>query len=235
MLLTTITEKCNVPFDWWMSEKYDGIRAVWDTKHLYTRSGIIIPAPRKFIDALPNFSVDGELWLGYRRFDELNHMFMNSDDPRWSDMQYKVFDLFSNQVYKKHYERLKKIENRFVKIVKQFEIKNCSNVERFVSSVIKRGGEGIVVRDPNAYYQCGKRSPSVKKWKPIMVGKAKVIDIKKKGKLKSLYVEFNGHKFYLNGYNSKIIPEPGTFVEFKYNDVTVNGVPRHAVWLHHHQ
>ena len=49
---------------YWISEKLDGVRAIWDGKTLRFRSGNPAPAPRWFIDALPRQPLDGELWLG---------------------------------------------------------------------------------------------------------------------------------------------------------------------------
>lgn len=48
---------------WWMTEKYDGIRATWDGKNLISRTGVPIPAPQWFTDQLPkDLQLDGELW-----------------------------------------------------------------------------------------------------------------------------------------------------------------------------
>ena len=45
--------------DYWISEKYDGIRGYWDGKQLWTRSGELIAAPRWFTEALPAEPLDG--------------------------------------------------------------------------------------------------------------------------------------------------------------------------------
>ena len=54
---------------WVMSEKYDGVRAIWDGKVLKSRSGKIINAPTKFINELPDFALDGELWSDVGEFE----------------------------------------------------------------------------------------------------------------------------------------------------------------------
>src|ERR1700742_4064740 len=51
-----------------VSEKYDGVRAVWDGRVLRPRSGRPVSAPAAFVEALPREAVDGELWLGRGRF-----------------------------------------------------------------------------------------------------------------------------------------------------------------------
>jgi hypothetical protein len=50
--------------DYWISEKLDGVRAVWDGRALRFRSGNPVPAPQWFLDGLPAEALDGELWLG---------------------------------------------------------------------------------------------------------------------------------------------------------------------------
>lgn len=52
------------PTGWWLSEKYDGIRAYWDGNgKLYFRTGKEIHAPRTFLRLLPvGLPLDGELW-----------------------------------------------------------------------------------------------------------------------------------------------------------------------------
>ena len=50
------------PSGFWISEKYDGVRAYWDGAQLLTRAGNRIAAPDWFIAPLPREALDGELW-----------------------------------------------------------------------------------------------------------------------------------------------------------------------------
>ncbi len=46
-----------------MSEKYDGVRALWNGKQLISRQGKAIHPPDSFVEGLPsNYNLDGELW-----------------------------------------------------------------------------------------------------------------------------------------------------------------------------
>ena len=47
-----------------VSEKYDGVRALWGGRVLRHRSGRAVAAPASFPAALPAQPLDGELWLG---------------------------------------------------------------------------------------------------------------------------------------------------------------------------
>ncbi|NQW99944.1 DNA ligase, partial [bacterium] len=52
------------PKGWLMSEKLDGVRALWNGRELMTRNGNVILAPGWCTSALPAVSLDGELWAG---------------------------------------------------------------------------------------------------------------------------------------------------------------------------
>ncbi len=106
---------------WYASEKLDGIRAWWDggvsrgkrasdvpycnkAKHerfvsetyatgLWTRYLQPIQAPEWFLNQLPAFPLDGELWTGYNEWQRLSSIIKQRDpDARWQYVQYRVFD-----------------------------------------------------------------------------------------------------------------------------------------------
>jgi DNA ligase 1 len=60
------------PLPYLISEKLDGVRAHWDGTMLRFRSGNRVNAPAWFIAKLPQQSLDGELWLGRGRFEQLS-------------------------------------------------------------------------------------------------------------------------------------------------------------------
>ena len=78
-----------------VSEKLDGVRAIWDGQTLRFRSGKEIHAPRWFVDGLPKQSLDGELWLGRGSFERLSGIVRRelSDDAEWRQVRYMVFEL----------------------------------------------------------------------------------------------------------------------------------------------
>ena len=53
---------------WWLSEKLDGVRAYWDGGQFLSRQGNRFYAPDWFTAGLPSTPLDGELWLGRKRF-----------------------------------------------------------------------------------------------------------------------------------------------------------------------
>ncbi|MFG6417166.1 hypothetical protein ACG02S_25035 [Roseateles sp. DC23W] len=60
------------PTPYLVSEKLDGVRALWDGNTLRFRSCRTVAAPAWFLAALPKTPLDGELCMGRRRFDELS-------------------------------------------------------------------------------------------------------------------------------------------------------------------
>jgi DNA ligase-1 len=60
------------PKPYLVSEKLDGVRALWDGTALRFRSGRVVAAPAWFLAGLPKTPLDGELWMGRRSFDVLS-------------------------------------------------------------------------------------------------------------------------------------------------------------------
>ena len=70
-LLAKVYKQENVS-EWWVSEKLDGVRAIWNGETLRFRSGNLIHAPIWFTENFPAQAIDGELWLGRGSFDRLS-------------------------------------------------------------------------------------------------------------------------------------------------------------------
>jgi DNA ligase-1 len=50
------------PTDWWMAEKFDGMRLFWNGNNFFSRQGNKIKVPEFFSNQLPKIELDGELW-----------------------------------------------------------------------------------------------------------------------------------------------------------------------------
>ena len=53
MLASVYEPEKNDPTGWYMSEKFDGVRCIWDGKNLYSRNGNKFYPPSYFKAALP--------------------------------------------------------------------------------------------------------------------------------------------------------------------------------------
>ena len=83
------------PSPYLISEKYDGVRALWDGKILRSRSGTVFNAPAWFIARLPLQALDGELWIARGQFEKLSGSVrkITPQDDEWRTIKYMVFEL----------------------------------------------------------------------------------------------------------------------------------------------
>ena len=68
MLLADTWNENIDPKGYMMSEKLDGMRAIWKDSFLYSRNGKIIKTPHFFTERWPHEAMDGELWLSRGKF-----------------------------------------------------------------------------------------------------------------------------------------------------------------------
>jgi DNA ligase-1 len=134
---------------YWVSEKLDGVRAVWDGKSLRFRSGNPVSAPQWFLDALPGQPLDGELWLGHGRFDQLSAIVRRQapDDADWRRVRYMIFELpdapgsFTERV-----EQIKAVAAAanlpWLQAVPQFRLPDAAALEKKLREIVRGGGEG---------------------------------------------------------------------------------------------
>src|SRR5712664_4152798 len=81
------------PTGWWLSEKLDGVRAYWDGRQFLSRQGNLFHAPAWFLAGLPDVPLDGELWLGRKKFQRTVSIVRRQDQSDlWKEITYVVFD-----------------------------------------------------------------------------------------------------------------------------------------------
>jgi DNA ligase-1 len=230
-----------------ISEKYDGVRAMWDGKQFFTRQGNTINAPAWFTKDLPKTQMDGELWLGKHQFDALSGAVRKDVpiDAEWKNISYNVFELpdakgtFEMRV-KRIVEIIKKANLPHLKAVTQFRVGNEAALNLRLKQVVKNGGEGLMLHRADAEYVTG-RSAALIKLKPLFDAEAIVVAHtqgrgKYKGKLGALVVEMpDGIRFKLGtGFSDaqrENPPKIGSLVTYTYKDRTKNGKPKFASFL----
>lgn len=230
-----------------VSEKYDGVRAIWDGKTLTTRQGNPIAAPQWFTAHFPKSPLDGELWIARDAFDQVSGIVRKQEpvDADWWKVNYLVFELPNGEgVFSKRYQTLKRIivkaNVKHLKAVKQFKVRNKAQLKQKMADVVALGGEGLMLHRANALYETG-RSNVLLKLKPYFDAEAKVIEHlpgkgKYTGKMGSLLVELpNGVQFKLGtGFTDAERGNPpaiGSTVTFIYQQKTKTGKPRFARFL----
>ncbi|KAJ3042037.1 hypothetical protein HDV00_008330 [Rhizophlyctis rosea] len=83
------------PTGWWISEKLDGVRALWDParKTFVSRLGNPFTAPAWFVQDLPkDMSLDGELFAGRGEFASTVSVVKTINSPHWHKIKFHIFD-----------------------------------------------------------------------------------------------------------------------------------------------
>lgn len=227
---------------WLVSEKLDGIRAYWDGKKLMSRSGKTIHAPKWFLANYPPFAIDGELWSKRSDFENISSIVRDKNpSSSWREISHHIFDVpDARGGLSERLVTLKSYENEQIKIIKQHKIYDKSDLLEFLKAVESRGGEGVVVRDPNAAYIKG-RSDQVLKVKSFLDDECRVLGYtrgrgKYEGKVGALHCELkNGVTFKigsgLSDEDRLHPPKVGEIVSFKYKELTKYKKPRFPSFL----
>ena len=234
-----------------VSEKYDGVRAIWDGKTLRFRSGRTVAAPDWFIAKLPPEALDGELWLARGQFDVLSGIVRKTvpDDAEWQRVNYMIFELpqpdgATPVSFSERANRIKTIVARAnfpaLKAVDQHLVKDRATLKRELDAVVKGKGEGLMLHLADSRYVTG-RSDVLLKLKLTLDTEATVIQHvpgkgKHVGKMGALWVETRaGVRFKLGtGFSDAVRANPppvGTLVTYTYRDITPSGKPRFASFL----
>jgi DNA ligase-1 len=230
-----------------VSEKLDGVRAVWDGKTLRFRSGREIHAPRWFIDGLPKQSLDGELWLGRGSFERLSGIVRRdqADDAEWRQVRYMIFEFpGATGSFRERAEQIKQVVRQanvpWLQEIQQLSAVDRNSLQKQLNEIVKAGGEGLVLHRADAPYETG-RSDTLLKMKPSDDAEAVVIGYlpgkgKHLGKMGALRVRSpEGKEFSLGtGFTDdqrKTPPALGETVTYRYRDVTNSGLPRFATFL----
>ncbi len=236
------------PTGYLVSEKLDGVRAWWDGSSLRFRSGLPVIAPQWFTAKLPaGVALDGELWMGRRRFEELSGAVRRyaALDAEWRQIRYALFDLPGAEgSFGQRAARLMSIarEARFepLQAVQQRELAGRSALTKYFDEVTQGGGEGLMLHRADAPWRAG-RSDALLKLKPVDDAEAVVVAHvpgrgKHEGRVGALQVRTAAGVEFLLGTGltdaqREKPPAVGSVVTFTYRGITSSGVPRFASFL----
>jgi DNA ligase-1 len=247
LLLANVLRPDIDPSRYLVSEKYDGVRAIWDGRLLRFRSGREVHAPRWFLEKLPPEPLDGELWLGRGRFEDLSALVRRTEpqDEEWRQLRYMVFELpEAPGPFSERARRLREIvaAARWPQLVavEQAPIPDRAWLQARLDAVVREGAEGLMLHLADAPYSTG-RSDVLLKLKPLLDTEAVVVaHVAGKGKfagmLGALKVETpEGKRFVIGtGFSDAVRRNPppvGTTITYTYRGVTKNGLPRFASYL----
>ncbi len=223
---------------WLMSEKLDGVRGVWNGREMRSKNGNLYNAPIAFIKDFPDFALDGELYSRRGQFSHISGVVRAGKD--WSELKYYVFDVPNEQGGL--LQRLDKIKkwlktnpNPNIVVIKQTKINNIGEAKQYLAEIEKAGGEGVILRDPNAFY-VSKRTDTYLKLKTYQDDECTVIEHlqgrgKYQNKLGSIKCELaNGEIIKIgSGFTDSERENPppiGSVITYRYNGFTKNSKPR---------
>ncbi|MDP2109287.1 MAG: DNA ligase [Thiobacillus sp.] len=232
---------------YWVSEKFDGVRAQWDGRTLRFRGGGAVPAPAWFTAGFPAQPLDGELWIARDRFDALSGTVRKIEavDAEWRQVRYLVFELpgaagdFTNRVGQMR-QLVAQAKLPWLQAVEQTRVADRAALMQRLDAVMRAGGEGLMLHRTDAPYLTG-RSDALLKLKPWQDAEAIVVGHtpgkgKYQGMTGALQMEMpDGKRFRLgSGLSDALRRQPppiGTRITYRYQHLTKNGLPRFPRYL----
>lgn len=238
--------------DYWVSEKYDGVRGYWDGARLWTRGGEQIMAPAWFTAGWPTAPLDGELWAGPGRFIEAASTVRQQtpNDDAWRKLRFMAFDLpaqagpFTERIDLLN-DVVAQINRPWVQAVVQSKVADHHALQRMLLKTVKAGGEGLMLHRGASLYK-GQRSNDLLKVKTHEDAEARVVAHiagkgRHAGKLGALLVEMPpasgkpAQRFKLGtGFTEadRIHPPPlGSLVTYRFRGSNPGGIPRFASFM----
>lgn len=231
---------------WLMSEKLDGVRGYWDGQRLLSKHGHQLFPPADFIRDLPPFPLEGELWGGRGSF-ETTVGCVRRQQPHagWLQLQFAIFDVPAAAVG--FTERIQLAQEWFAAhpspyafVIEQKPVASDEQLQQELQRIEALGGEGLIVRRPNAHYEGG-RSAEILKLKSFADAEATVVaqlpgQGRNTGRLGALLVELeDGTRFKIgSGFSDaerQSPPAVGAVITFKYSGSYESGVPKFPVFL----
>ena len=232
---------------YWLSEKYDGLRAYWDGTRMRTRGGDTVAAPAWFTAGWPTEPMDGELWAGRGRFEEALSTVRQQtpDEESWRRIRFMVFDLpahpgtFTDRIAAYH-GVVSRIDQPWVRAVLQERVPSHAVLMARLDRLVRDGGEGLMLHRGDAPYRA-LRSDDLLKVKTHQDDEARVIahlpgQGRHTGRLGALLVETPaGLRFRLGtGFTDNQRERPpavGEWVTYRFRGLNASGTPRFASFL----
>ena len=233
--------------DYWVSEKYDGVRGYWDGHTLRTRGGETVATPAWFTAGWPDTPMDGELWAGRGRFSHAQSTVRQQqpDDAAWREMRFMVFDLPAHggtfdQRLPALNQLVESLDQPWVQAVPQQRVASDAALQKLLLRTVRAGGEGLMLHRGASMYRAG-RSDDLIKVKTHEDAEAKVVahlpgQGRHAGRLGALVVEMpSGQRFRLGAGLTDAErdhpPPVGSWVTYRFRGTHDSGVPRFASFV----
>lgn len=238
--------------DYWVSEKYDGVRGYWDGHQLLTRGGQRVFAPVWFTAGWSAMPMDGELWAGRGAFQQAVSTVRTQtpDDEAWRSIRFMVFDLPAHDgTFTERIPALQalvqKIGQPWLQAVPQWKVASHQALGKLLTQNVKAKGEGLMLHRGASLYR-GARTDDLLKVKTHEDAEAVVVGHtagqgKYAGALGALLVEMPAQpgqeplRFKigtgLSDAERHSPPPIGAIVTYRYRGFNDSGIPRFASFL----
>lgn len=216
-----------------MSEKLDGVRAIWNGSDFISRSGKVFPAPVELKESMPaGVILDGELFGGRGKFQTSIGKIRRGI---WDGITYKVFDVIDSDPFEARQETLSALQlPSWCEVVEQVKCISRDHLEQYEQDLVELGAEGVMIRKPASPYRHS-RSNDLLKLKRFQSAEAEVIGYeqgagKHAHRIGALVARFAGEVFKLGtGLTNEERDNPpaiGSVVTFSFFELTDGGKPR---------
>mmetsp|Transcript_3949 Transcript_3949/g.11996 ORF Transcript_3949/g.11996 Transcript_3949/m.11996 type:complete len:626 (-) Transcript_3949:132-2009(-) len=240
------------PAGWWVSEKLEGVRAVWRRGSLLSRGDRALTCPGDLRRALPaGCELDGELWGGRGQFERTldSALGTSSGSAAWpAGMRFMVFDArkdedgvsLEHRPFEQRMQAAKRIcrdanIGGLVEVIPMQKCRSRKHFDELLEEVGRGGGEGLMLRYPESVYERG-RSNSMLKAKLWQDGEALVEGRTPAKGPSSAQCDAlicrtpDGREFLLgSGLSDAQRMEPpavGTVITYRFSELTASNTPR---------
>eukprot|EP00026_Physarum_polycephalum_P001627 Phypoly_transcript_01629.p1 GENE.Phypoly_transcript_01629~~Phypoly_transcript_01629.p1 ORF type:complete len:1030 (-),score=139.53 Phypoly_transcript_01629:75-3164(-) len=158
--------------DWWLGEKYDGVRCCWNPvqKVAYTRTGKELSLLPSVVSALSPVLLDCEIWFGRGQFGLTGVLVKSfSEYVQWDFLRVIAFDipgaLCKNSLFEERYAQLvSKVptDHELIHVASRILAKSEAHMKFLLNIVLENSGEGLIARKVGSVYENGRSSALLK-------------------------------------------------------------------------
>lgn len=233
-----------------ISEKFDGVRGIWDGKEMFSKNGKKLAIPLCFAEKLAILElkdgefVEGELWADYGKFAEVSSLARrkNPTCAEFESVKYLIFNAQLNES-SDFLANLSKIQSILeshktpqIRTITQHKFSSSKELQDFFDAVVAKGGEGVILRNSHTAFKLKAQHDAECKIIDYTRGKGRL-----SGKVGAIVCESladknsgikNGIIFRIgSGLSDEMRENPpkiGTIITYKFSGVSKNSVPLHT-------
>lgn len=231
---------------YFVSEKFDGVRGIWNGAEMFSKNGKQIAIPQCFRDKLAKIQlkkgefIEGEFWGGYESFEETSGI-IRLKSPKCEDYENIKYLIFNANLAEGDFiTNLAKISqlslDSQISVIEQRKVDSTKDLQDFLRQVIKKGGEGLIVRDATIAFKLKAQNDAECEIIDYTQGRGRL-----SGKIGAIVCKARADKNY--GIENGVIfrigsglsdemrgnpPKIGTIITYQFSGLSKNGVPKHT-------